>query len=116
MRLTTPAAIPLAITAAAAATLGYLGPAHAAPDSAPIRLADTLTTPTLDTAATRSDMALDWPAGVGRSRARWCALSPTGDPGRAASGTADRDTRYERADPRRVIRQPTDPCSPPSAA
>jgi len=52
MRVTTPAAIPLALAAAAAATLGYLGPAHAAPDSAPTRLAGTLITPALDTTPT----------------------------------------------------------------
>jgi hypothetical protein len=109
MRVTTRAALPLVLAAAAAATLGYLGPAHPAPDSAPTRLAGTLT-PALDTTATRSDLAVAWPTGVARSGARWCALSPTGDPGQAASGTADRDTRYERADPRRVARQPTDPC------
>ena len=110
MRVTTPAAIPLALAAAAAATFGYLGPAHAASDSAPTRLAGTLITPALDTTPTRSDLALAWPTGVARSSARWCALSPTGATGRAASGTADRDARYERADPRRVARQPTDPC------
>jgi hypothetical protein len=114
MRVTTLAGMPLALAAAAAA-LGYLGSAGsiAVAGTDPTQLGGTLITSVSSTVTLGPGGAPTPPVAVALASApprRWCALSPlTGTPSQSAP-------RYERADPRRPTREPTDSCQPAAAA
>lgn len=112
MRVTTLAGMPLALAAAAAA-LGYLGSAGPVTGPDPTRSDGTLISSVSSTVALQSGGALTTPVAATLASApprRWCALTPlAGTPGQSAP-------RYERADPRRPTREPTDACQPAAAA